>query len=149
MMLQGHVISGVPTEAVLAHFIMSSEDNNKNSIKKNWNPGGGAPKGGDRPVMFTPDEVDLYVNKVTLESYIFHTKKVDYEAMDHLEYDAKDYSVTFVMKDGSRLDLGVKLQWLVRPWFTKSAEIMVVQTKDGKSLDGTMLKLVHKEKEKK
>ncbi len=139
-------IHGVPSEAVLAHSIMSSDDaGKKGSIKKDWDPGKGAGSPA-KGVLFLPEEMDIYCNKVTREVFIFHGKVVDYDKLDYLEYDPVDYSVDVVMKDGKRMDLGVKIQWLVRPYFTKAPEIMIVQTKDGESVNGTNVPLKHKEK---
>lgn len=137
-------ISGIPLEAVLAHSIMSSEDKGKKGkIKKDWDPSGG---GSGKPVLFQPAEMDIYCNKITREVFIFHGKAVDYDRIDHLEYNPADHSVDVVMKDATRLDLGVKIQWLVRPYFTKAPEIMIVQTKDGESINGTNVPLKHKQK---
>ena len=97
--------------------------------------------------LFLPDEMDIYVNKVTLDSYIFHGKEIDYNALERLEYDPTDYSVTVVYKDGTTQDLGVKIQWLVRSYFTKSKDINVVRTKDGETVDGCVVPLVHKVKD--
>jgi len=145
MIVGREVISGFPLEAVLAQFIMSSEDTgNKSSIKKDWDPKGSS--GGRKAALFTPYEMDIYCNKVTREVFIFHGKTIDYDKLDYLEYDSKTHAVDVVMKDSTRLDLGVKIQWLVRPYFTKAPEIMVVQTKDGESINGTNLLLKHKEK---
>jgi hypothetical protein len=136
---------GFPPEAVLAQFIMSSEDTGqKSSIKKDWDPKGRS--GAKKPALFKPEEMDIYCNKVTREVFIFHGKQIDYDKLDHLEYNAADHTVDVVMKDATRLDLGVKIQWLVRPYFTKAPEIMVVQTKDGESINGVSLPLKHKEK---
>lgn len=144
MMLYGEIaFSGVPLEAVLADLIMSSEDKDKASIKKAWGPKG---KQGGKPALFKPEEMDIYCNKVTREVFIFHGKNVDYDAIDYLEYDSADHTVDVVMKNATRLDLGVKIQWLVRPYFTKAPEIMIVQTKDGESINGISVILKHKEK---
>ena len=97
--------------------------------------------------LFTPEEMDIYVNKVTLDSYIFHGKEIDYNSLERLEYDPMDYRVTVVHKDGTTQDLGVKIQWLVRSYFTKSKHINVVQTKDGETIDGCTVPLVHKVKD--
>lgn len=106
-------------------------------------PGAAPPQPAGPPVMFLPAELDIFVNKVTLETYIFHGKKVNYEVIDHLEYNPKDYSVTVVFKDDSRLDLGVKIQWLIRPHFAKADNIFIVQTKNGETVDGTVVPLVN------
>lgn len=121
----------------------NTENSAKTSMKGAFEPGAaGKPVG----VMFKPDELDIYVNKVTLEAYIFHGKDIDYDSLDHLEYDPLDHGVDVVRKDGSVTDLGVKIQWLVRPYFIKAEQINIVQTKDGESIDGTVIPLIHKGK---
>jgi hypothetical protein len=136
-------------EAVLAQMIMAKDETppapkkRKSTIKKEFDPGS---KGKPSGTLFAPDEMDIYVNKVTLEAYIFHGKEVDYESLDRLEYDSSTHMVDVVKKDGTRLDLGVKIQWLVRPYFTKAEEINIVRTKDGNSIDGKIIPLIHKDK---
>lgn len=120
------------------------EEDNKSSIKQDWNTGSGDDS--DTP-LFTPDELDIYVNKVTLEAYIFHGKTVDYKNIDHLVYDPIKHTTDIIKKDGSAQDLGVKIQWLVRPYFSKAEEINIVQTKDGNSIDGILVPLKHKPQE--
>jgi hypothetical protein len=122
----------------IAHIIMSTDD----SGIKGFFDGGGAP--GERPVMFGPDEFDIYCNKVTFDAYIFHGKDVDYEAIDHLEYDHKNHTVEIVMKNGIVMDLGRKISWLVRPYLVKAHQIQIVKTKDHEAIDGTMKPLIHK-----
>ncbi|MCC6598394.1 MAG: hypothetical protein IT559_06360 [Alphaproteobacteria bacterium] len=110
------------------------------SIKEAFGPG----KMPGKPGLFLPDEMDIYCNKVTRETFIFHSKKIDYESLARLEYDPDDYSVEVFKKDGTSLDLGVKIQWLIRPYFSKAEEVQIVQTKDGEAVDGTFLPLTHK-----
>lgn len=123
---------------------MSDDDDDiatvKTSMKGDFEPGS---KGQAVGVLFLPEEMDIYINKVTLEAYIFHGKKIDYETLDRLEYNPKAYTVDVVKKDGTRVDLGVKIQWLVRPYFSKAHEINIVQTKEGQSIDGVVIPIVH------
>ena len=135
--------SSVPQEAVLAHMIMSDDESTKETIKQDWDPGS---KGDHKDALFKPEELDIYVNKVTLEAFIFHGKEVDYDSLERLEYSPGDYTVDVVKKDGTRIDLGVKIQWLVRPYFSKAEEISIVRTKDGESIDGKVIPVVHKQK---
>jgi hypothetical protein len=134
-----------PHGAVPAQMIMAKDvkdkGKKKGTIKQEWESGSGSDL-----VLFKPEEMDIYVNKVTLEAYIFHSKTIDYAGLERLEYDPADHSVVVIRKDGVRMDLGVKIQWLVRPYFTKAQEINIVQTKDGKSIDGVIVPLVHKAK---
>lgn len=128
---------------------MSTEDENEDdkqgTLSKKFE---GKPKPGEAAIdpnaLFTPDEMDIYVNKVTLEAFIFHGKKIDYPIIDYLEYNPASHTVKVYKKDGTNIDLGVKIQWLVRPYFTKAEEVSIVQTKDGESIDGIVVPLVHK-----
>ncbi len=144
-MIQGWTnISDIPQEPILASMIMSQDEpDTKDTIKKDWEPGAAGKAVG---TLFAPEELDIYVNKVTLEAYIFHGKEIDYDTLERLEYDAGDYTVDVVKKDGTRVDLGVKIQWLVRPYFTKADEVNIVQTKDGESVNGVVIPLKHKDK---
>lgn len=124
---------------------MADKDENKaksasKSIKGAFKPG----EAPEKPGLFTAEEMDIYCNKVTLESYIFHGKDVDYDSIRYLEYDPKEKRVDVVMRDGSRLDLGVKIQWLVRPYFSKAREVSIVQTHNREPVDGTVVPMIHK-----
>tara|TARA_B100002003_G_C14021453_1_gene492562 strand:- start:330 stop:704 length:375 start_codon:yes stop_codon:yes gene_type:complete len=110
-------------------------------IKSAFSPGKTTSSG----TLFAPEEFDIYVNKITMEAYIFHAIPVKQD-ISRLEYNPKDHSVTVVKKDGTQMDLGAKVQWLVRPYFTKAREVGIVQTKDGEILDGFMVPIIHKEK---
>lgn len=142
MIQRGAYHSGVPYEAVLAHMIMS-KDSSDTAMKKGFESG---VSGRTTGALFLPDELDIYVNKVTLEAYIFHSKEIDYSSIVRLEYNPKDHGVDVVKADGTRMDLGVRIQWLVRPYFTKAEEINIVQTKDGHSVNGKVVPLLHKGK---
>jgi hypothetical protein len=67
--------------------------------------------------------------------------------IERLEYDPQEKRVDVVMKDATHMDLGVKIQWLVRPYFTKAKEVSIVRTKDREPLDGTIVPLTHKNKD--
>jgi len=69
---------------------------------------------------------------------------VDYDSLDHMEYDPKDCSVEVHLKNGMIYDLGVKIQWLLRPYLSKAEEVQIVQTKDGEAINGTFIPLIHK-----
>jgi len=111
-------------------------------MKDAFKPG----KGHNKPALFKSDEMDIYCNKVTLETFIFHGKEVDYDPIAYLEYDPAEKTVDVVMKDNTRMDLGVQIQWLVRPYFTKAKEVSIVRTKDRNPIDGTVVPLIHKGK---
>lgn len=120
-----------------------TSDDKKPSMKKGWSKD--QPQ---KPYFFEPKEIDLYVDKVTLEAFIFHGRKIDYDAIDRLEYNPDDYTVDVVLKNGSIMDLGTKIQWLLRPYFTKAQNVMITQTKDGKSIDGRLIPFAHKQNKK-
>ena len=123
---------------------MSDQDTEQSkspsSMKDAFKPGDGSGK----PALFTSEEMDIYCNKMTLETFIFHGKEVEYDPIHYLEYDPEHKSVDVVMKDRTRMDLGVKIQWLVRPYFTKAKEISIVQTKNREPVNGAVVPIIHK-----
>jgi len=124
---------------------MTEDDHDKTkkgSMKKAFSPG----KAAKKPALFLPEEMDIYCNKITKETFVFHAKTIDYDSLERMEYNPKDYSVEVFKKDGTSVDLGVKIQWLLRPYFTKSTEVQIVQTKDGQAINGTFLPITHKGK---
>ncbi len=116
-----------------------SDSDDAGSIKDDWGGSGGKP-------FFTPDDFDLYVNKITGETYIFHGPDLPHD-VERLEYDPDAYRVNVITKDGLNLDLGVKIQWLIRPYFSKAKNVFIVKTKDGESIDGIEVPMSVKGKE--
>jgi hypothetical protein len=85
--------------------------------------------------LFKPDDFNIYVNKDTLEAYIFHGPPLARDII-RLDYDSLNHSVTVIKNDGTHMDLGAKIQWLVRPYFTKAKEVAFVQTRNGEIITG-------------
>ncbi len=112
----------------------------KKGIKDAFQPG----EAKDKPSLFMPDEMDIYCNKVSKEVFIFHGKEIDYKIIERMEYHVEDYTTDVFLKDGRVLDLGVKIQWMIRPYYTKAEEIQIVRTKDGEAVDGTFVPITHK-----
>lgn len=121
-----------------------SEDSNE-TVNTGIKGAFGGGKTSSSGTLFAPEEFDIYVNKITMEAYIFHAKPIAQD-IDRLEYDPNDHSVTVVKKDGTQMDLGAKIQWLVRPYFTKAKEVGIVQTIEGEVQDGFLVPLMHKDK---
>jgi len=92
--------------------------------------------------LFGPDDFGIYVNKITLDAYIFHGQSFG-DIFERLDFDWSDNSVTVHKKDGTSLDLGSKIQWLVRPYFKKISEISIVQTRDGEAIEGFVVPVKH------
>jgi hypothetical protein len=82
------------------------------------------------PVLFKPDELDIYTNRVTNEAWIFHAPPISIEIRE-VEYDHKGKRMTFISEEGKRYDLGVKIQSLIRPTIEKISHIVVTQLTDG------------------
>jgi hypothetical protein len=98
----------------------------------------------DDSVLFAEDEMDVYCNKMTKEAFIFHAVEIDYSALERMEYNHDTFRAKVFMKDGRELDLGVKIQWLIRPYFSKAQEVQVIRTVDGEPVDGTFIPLSHR-----
>ena len=77
--------------------------------------------------IFSADELDIHVNKATSEAYIYHSKVIDYD-ISHLEYYLRSQSIVVVMNDRTRLDLGVEMPWLLRPYLGRSKEVEIIRT---------------------
>lgn len=146
-MISSGVSIGAPalplsTKAILAGSIMADDDDNdineKPTMKSDFDPDG---KG--KP-FFGEGDFDIYINKVTEETYIFHGPDLTYP-VERLEYNPDDYSVNVIGKDGQSRDLGVKIQWLIRPYFSKAKTVFIMKTKDGEVVDGIDVPLVVKE----
>lgn len=123
-------------QAFLASAFMASDDGTTKGAKTDWDSG-------KTNSFLKPEEFDIYVNKITGDTYIFHGRDLPHP-VDRLEYDPADHSVTVVTKGGLTFDLGVKIQWLVRPYFSKAKTIFIVKTKDGEAIDGVEVPLVVK-----
>lgn len=104
------------------------------SAKSHFDAGTGAAPAKPRS-FFAPEDFDIYVNKVTGDTYIFHGPPLPHP-VDRLEFTTADNRVTVITKDGKAMDLGVKVQWLVRPYFKRAKTVYIVQTKNGETIDG-------------
>ncbi len=98
----------------------------------------------EKKPLFQPDELDIYCNKLSHEAFIFHGKIIDYKLLSHIVYDAEQYTMTVFYKDSRTQDLGVKVQWILRPYLKHAKEINIVRTENKASVDGTVIPLVHK-----
>ena len=116
-------------------------DETKSMITKEFVAGSGVEDGALLP-LFKPDEMDIYVNKITGENYIFYGKTIDTN-IKHIEFDHVSCRMTVEMNDGRRMDLGVRIQWLIRPYIKKEQQIAVVRTKDGEALEAIMVPVLH------
>lgn len=134
--------------AFLASFIMSDDTNEKNNakepkqkdpkstIKADW----GTSLQGGRKFLFDKKDFDIFCDKELGETYIFHAPELGC-TIDFLEYNPEDQRVTVYTIDGQKMDLGARIQWLVRPYFTKAKTILMVRTQNGKAIDGVEVRL--------
>lgn len=101
----------------------------------------GTGMGKGRTVLFDdPNAVDIYCDRNKNVNYIFHLQPLDC-TIDYMEYDHDTQCITVFTTDGQKLDLGVRIQWLVRPYIARAQELLVIQTKDGKMVDGVAVNL--------
>lgn len=98
------------------------------------------PAAGTTGRLFLPDELNIQVNTRTFEAYLYHSKDIDYR-ISHFEYAPESHSVIVVMDDRTRLDLGIKLRWDLRPYFLKADEIRIVRTENRQPVDGIVVPL--------
>lgn len=125
----------------LAHLIMADDDNINDehtpyspaSISKDW--GGGFGSGGRAKLFNSTDDFDIYCDREKGINYIFHGPELNC-TIDHLEYDHDTQRITVITNDSQKLDLGAKIQWLVRPYIAKEQNLFIIRTQDGKAIDG-------------
>lgn len=132
----------------LADIIMSDEVENNDDLApkpaKSMGDDWGSGLGSGRVALFkSHDDFDIYCDRENNENYIFHTPELNC-TIDHLEYDPDTCRITVVTNDKQRLDLGAKIQWLVRPYIAKKQDLFIIRTQDGVAVDGIEVSLVIK-----
>jgi hypothetical protein len=105
-------------------------------LRKGWKA---APR---LPVLFVPDDIDVLANQKAGEVYFYHAGALP-GAVVQLEYDHADHSVTVCFADGRKMDLGVKIQSLVRGSVESATEIMMSRTENRRILSETIVPVVH------
>lgn len=142
-------VEHITSEPSLALCMMSDNDQNDHSnhstpsISKDWGKGFGA---GRRKLFEKPEDFDIYCDREKNVNYIFHGPELNC-TIDHLEYDPDTQHITVFTNDSQQLDLGAKIQWLVRPYIAKEQYLYIIRTKDGKAIDGFEVQLRIKEPE--
>lgn len=146
ILLNVHAHNGVEQPAMWpfpADFMMSdSENNDKNtpappSMGKHWGSGFGS---GRKALFEKPEDFDIFCDKNKNVNYIFHGPDLNC-TIDHLEYDPETQRITVVTNDSQRLDLGARIEWLVRPYIAKEQYLFIIQTKDGEPIEGVEVHL--------
>ncbi len=108
---------------------------------------GGFGAGSGRKVLFnSPNDFDIYCDRTKGINYIFHQCELNY-TIDHLEFDPETSRITVFSNDGQQVDLGAKIQWLVRPYIAKEQYLFIIRTQNGKTVDGVQVFLKIKDPE--
>ena len=108
-------------------------------LRKGWKA---APR---LPVLFAPDDIDILANEKAGEVYFYHAGALP-GAVARLEYDHADHRITVCFADGRKMDLGVKIQSLVRGAVESAAEIMMSRTENRRILSETIVPVAHMNK---
>ena len=133
---------GISLPYILSTMVLMSEEKTeqKQSFTKEW--GSSLKK---TKTLFKPEDFDIFCDKESGLTYIFHGPDLNC-TIDFMEYDPEIQRVTVFTKDGQKMDLGVRIQWLIRPYFARPQDLYVIQTKDGKALEGVEVELRIKQK---
>ncbi len=108
---------------------------------------GGFGAGSGRKVLFnSPNDFDIYCDRTKGINYIFHQCELNY-TIDHLEYDPDTSRIAVFSNDGQQVDLGAKIQWLVRPYIAKEQYLFIIRTQNGDVIDGVQVFLKIKDPE--
>lgn len=128
--------TSLPLSVSSRNNVMSEEKTiEKQSFTKEWGSSMKRTKS-----LFKPEDFDIFCDKETGLTYIFHAPELGC-TIDFMEYNPETQRVTVFTKDGQKMDLGVRIQWLIRPYFAKAQDIFVIRTKDGQALDGVEVEL--------
>ncbi len=136
----------------LASQIMSEEENEEKkdtkpstppSMGKDWGSGFGS---GRAKLFDSPDDFDIYCDREREINYIFHGCELNC-TIDHLEYDPETQRIAVHTNDRQQLDLGAKIQWLVRPYIAREQDLFIIRTKNGEAIDGVEVHLKIKDPE--
>ncbi len=130
-------------QAFLASLIMSDDNTEQpvnkkspSSIKDDW----GSSLRSSRKSLFEKTEFDIFCDRELGETFIFYGKELPC-TIDFLEYNPENQRVTVFTNDGQQLDLGARIQWLIRPYFAKPQIIVMARTKNGKVVEGFEVRL--------
>lgn len=104
----------------------------KTTMGKDW---GESLKSGRKRLFKSTEDFDIYCDCENERTYIFHGPELNC-TVTRLEYDPDIQRVTVFTNDGQQLDLGTRIQWLIRPYFAKAQNIFIIRTKDGQAIDG-------------
>ncbi|MCL4679224.1 MAG: hypothetical protein KJ017_11605 [Alphaproteobacteria bacterium] len=150
--MMSHASLSLDQQALLAALIMS-EDNTEQpppskksptSMKGDW----GSSLRTSRKALFDKKDFDIFCDKEMGETFIFHSADLGC-TIDYMEYDPQNQRVTVFTNDGQQLDLGTRIQWLIRPYFAKPQVILMVRTQNGRAVEGFEVRLkVREEAEK-
>ena len=129
----------------LANITMSDNEEQNNdtlppsprSMGKDWGSGFGS---GRTRLFNSPDDFDIVCNREGGTNYIFHGCELNC-SIDHMEYNQENPRITVFTTDGQKMDLGAKIQWLVRPYIAKEQYLYIIRTKDGQAIDGVEVHL--------
>ena len=128
----------------LANIIMSEEENeneNEPTVPPNMGDDWGSGEGSGRTVLFdNTDDFDIYCDRENDQNYIFHGPELNC-TIDYLEYDHDTQRITVYTNDKQQLDLGAKIQWLVRPYIAKEQYLFIIRTENGEAIDGVEVEL--------
>ncbi len=139
-------------EAFLAFLVMSDDNTDEQqvpkksltSIRDDW----GTSLRSSRKSLFEKSEFDIFCDREMGETFIFYGKDLPC-TIDYLEYNPENQRVTVFTNDGQQLDLGARIQWLIRPYFAKPQIIVMARTKNGKVVEGFEVRLKIKVQEEK
>ncbi|MCB1681726.1 MAG: hypothetical protein H6858_01665 [Rhodospirillales bacterium] len=106
------------------------------SMKDDW----GSSLRTSRKALFDKKDFDIFCDREMNETFIFYNTDLHY-SIDYLEYNPENQRVTVFTTDGQQLDLGTRIQWLIRPYFAKPQIIIMARTKNGKVVEGFEVRL--------
>lgn len=93
-----------------------------------------------KPLFARTEDFDIYCDRQAGQNYIFHAGELNC-TVEYLEYDPQTQRITVFTNDGQKLDLGTRIQWLIRPYIAKDQNIFIVRTENREMKEGIQVPL--------
>lgn len=90
------------------------------------------------------EDFDIYCDRQNGQNYIFHAGPLNC-TIEYLEYNPENQRITVFTNDGQKLDLGTRIQWLIRPYIAKNQNILIIRTENKVMQEGIEVPLLVKE----
>lgn len=114
---------------------MMADDEIENPKSLNMGKEWGSSLAARKTLFKNLEDFDIFCDRERGQNYIFHGPELNC-TIDYMEYDPETQRITVFTTDGQKMDLGTKIQWLVRPYIAREQNIFIIRTQNGQAING-------------